>query len=255
MSSTTDPDLPDGVSGRGAQSAAERLSAATNRDLAARARDISSDRRDASADAKDALAPADETARERELRADAARDRREAADDRLRAALDREQAMFDRDAFMQALEEAHIDGLTGAYRRSIGTSILEAEIERARRHDGRLVIAFVDVDDLRGHNDRGGHRAGDELLADVGRRIRAHLRPYDPVVRFGGDEFVCALTEVDLAHAEARFAVLAESLATRKPAASVSVGFAELEPGDNLENLLARGDAALYDAKARRGSG
>src|SRR5262249_2338892 len=95
------------------------------------------------------------------------------------------------------LQRAHLDALTGAFRRAVGRLALRNEIERARRADGRFVIAFVDVDDLKGVNDRDGHAAGDRVLRTLAATMRANLRSYDPIVRFGGDEFVCGISSID----------------------------------------------------------
>jgi diguanylate cyclase (GGDEF)-like protein len=114
------------------------------------------------------------------------------------------------------------------------------------------VLAFVDVDALKAHNDRKGHAAGDELLLDVVASIRSKLRSYDPIVRFGGDEFVCALSDADVGDATARFEQIQIALEQAHGGASISVGFARLQAGDVLADLIARGDAALYDAKQRK---
>ena len=108
------------------------------------------------------------------------------------------------------LRSAHLDQLTGAYRREMGRMALSHEIDRARRSDGRFVLAFVDVDRLKLVNDRDGHAAGDRILQAVVRVIRARLRSFDPIVRYGGDEFVCGLTGTDLPEAERRFEAVDE---------------------------------------------
>ena len=74
-----------------------------------------------------------------------------------------------------ALANAQFDDLTGTYRRTKGDSELQAEIDRALRFGGLLVLAFVDVDELKAHNDREGHGAGDRLLLDVVASIRSKL--------------------------------------------------------------------------------
>jgi diguanylate cyclase (GGDEF)-like protein len=79
----------------------------------------------------------------------------------------------------------------------MGDAALQHEIDRARRGDGRLVLAYVDVDRLTAINDRKGHSAGDALLVAVVSTMRANLRSFDPVVRYGGDEFVCAMSGTD----------------------------------------------------------
>jgi diguanylate cyclase (GGDEF)-like protein len=171
---------------------------------------------------------------------------------RLAAVQEYETARVDREAQRIALAEAQFDDLTGAYRRSKGTLELQAEIDRAHRFGGRLVLAFVDVDGLKAHNDREGHAAGDKLLLNVVASIRSSLRSYDPIMRFGGDEFICALCDTDLNDARSRFAEIRAALAQAHPGGSISVGLAQLCPHDTLDELMARGDTALHEAKNRR---
>ena len=121
-----------------------------------------------------------------------------------------------------------------------------------RRSDGRLVLAFVDVDGLKATNDAYGHAAGDQLLRDVAAALRTKLRSYDLVVRYGGDEFLCTLSGSDINAARHRFDEVARSLTERTPTASVGVGLAVLADPDTLGQLIARADAALY--AGRRGS-
>jgi diguanylate cyclase (GGDEF)-like protein len=81
--------------------------------------------------------------------------------------------------------------------------------------------------------------------------MRAKLRSFDPIVRYGGDEFVCALAAADVEDAGRRFAEIRQALAHDYDHAAISVGVAELRPGDTLTDLVARGDAALYEARRR----
>jgi diguanylate cyclase (GGDEF)-like protein len=144
---------------------------------------------------------------------------------------------------------AGLDGLTGALRRDRGVVDLQLEIDRVLRSDGRLVLAFVDVDGLKATNDAEGHAAGDQLLHDVGVALRTGLRSYDLVVRYGGDEFLCALPGTDVEGARRRFDEVARNLTEKNPRASVSMGLAPLEDGDTLDELTARADRALYAAR------
>lgn len=220
--------------------------AGDGRDRTANARDRVADKRDRAADVRDRAdgrsslrdperGVLEHAARDRRL---AAHDRRLAADDRRLAADDRQRAALDRD-------QAGLDGLTGALRRERGVLDLQREIDRARRSDGRLVLAFVDVDGLKAINDGYGHAAGDQLLRDVAAALLNGLRSYDLVVRHGGDEFVCALPGTNLDRAKRRFTELAIELAEKNPRASMSIGLAELADRDTLEELTARADAAL----------
>jgi diguanylate cyclase (GGDEF)-like protein len=209
-------------------------SQAHERDRAAHERDRAADERDRAADERDRAGRSSMSEREH------------AAQDRERAAVDRADAARDREAAARDRESAGLDDLTGALRRDRGLADIEREINRARRTDGQLVLAFVDVDGLKAVNDTYGHAAGDQLLRDLVDALRAGLRSYDLVVRYGGDEFVCALPGADVETAQRRFRDAAGELRERNTSASISVGLAELESGDTVETLLGRADSALY---------
>jgi diguanylate cyclase (GGDEF)-like protein len=142
--------------------------------------------------------------------------------------------------------------LTGALLRARGLVDLQREIDRARRSDGRLVLALVDVDGLKAINDVQGHAVGDQLLPDVAVALRTGLRSYDLVVRYGGDEFLCALPGTDIEGARRRIDEVARNLTKSSPNASASVGLAVLADPDTLDELIVRADAALY--AGRRGA-
>jgi diguanylate cyclase (GGDEF)-like protein len=151
------------------------------------------------------------------------------------------------------LHSAQADDLTGAYRREAGRRALAAEVDRARRADGRLVVAFVDVDGLKQINDREGHAAGDQILQAVAQTLRAKLRSYDPIVRYGGDEFVCGLGGISRSDAEVRFVAVAAALETVAGVA-VSIGLAALGEGDTADDLVQRADLRMLQVKSRRRS-
>lgn len=185
-------------------------------------------------------------------REDAEADRQRAARDRTHAAIDREHAAMDRRHAQAELERAHTDDLTGAYRRAAGEIALQNELDRTRRSGEHLVLAFVDVDGLKATNDQDGHAAGDARLRDVVHAMRSKIRSYEPIVRYGGDEFVCSIAGVDLEAAKARFAEIKLTLESRDQPGSMSVGFAVLRPQETLTDLIERADAALIEARAGR---
>jgi diguanylate cyclase (GGDEF)-like protein len=123
------------------------------------------------------------------------------------------------------------------------------ELDRAKRTGTTLVLAFVDVDGLKEVNDSEGHLAGDALLQRVGETVRANVRPYDVIVRFGGDEFVCAMPNISAGEARARFERIAAALAAARAHHSVTFGIAAAEPQESLKALLARADADLLEAR------
>jgi diguanylate cyclase (GGDEF)-like protein len=91
-------------------------------------------------------------------------------------------------------------------------------------------------------------RAGDALLRNLVDLVRSKLRPYDPVVRWGRDEFVCTISGPELDDAHHRFDDVRSALAETGEA-PMSIGLADLEEGDTLETLVERADAALLDAR------
>jgi diguanylate cyclase (GGDEF)-like protein len=241
----------------------ERASTAHDRDATASERDRTADGRDEVGRARDDRA-ADQTrdAEESdgslleqlaELRAQAATDRARAAADRKRAASDRAKAARERERLEAELHSAHLDELTGAYRREMGRLAISHEIDRARRSDGRFVLAFVDVDDLKTVNDRDGHAAGDRVLQTVVSAIRTRLRSFDPIMRYGGDEFVCGLSGTDLSEAERRFESIGIAIEADAHV-GISVGLAALAAGDTPERLSERADAAMLAVKERHHS-
>jgi diguanylate cyclase (GGDEF)-like protein len=184
-----------------------------------------------------------------ELATRAAADRARAAADRERAAKDRAEAARERARLEAELRSAHLDELTGAYRREMGQLALSHEIDRARRSDGRFVVAFVDVDRLKDVNDHDGHAAGDRVLQTVVRAIRTRLRSFDPIIRYGGDEFVCGLGGTDVAEAERRFESIEVAIES-ETSVGISVGLAVLAEGDTAQQLTERADAAMLEVKA-----
>ena len=132
----------------------------------------------------------------------------------------------------------------------MGQLALSQEIDRARRSDGRLVVAFVDVDGLKAVNDIEGHAAGDRVLELVARVIRTNLRSFDPIIRYGGDEFVCGLSGANLSDAKVRFRSIEKTLKSDANV-GISVGFSVLGVGDTVSALTDRADAAMLQVKAQ----
>jgi diguanylate cyclase (GGDEF)-like protein len=232
--------------------ASDRLVTAVERDVTAAARDDSARRRDARAEAIDRSIEVSDASLADQLqllRAQAAEDRARAAADRERAARDREQAAAERARLEASLGSAHLDDLTGAYRRAMGTLTISNEIERARRSDGRFILAFVDVDDMKGTNDRHGHAAGDLVLKALVRIMRSKLRPFDPIIRYGGDEFLCGMGSIDFGDAQQRFHEIDAALQAEVDV-GISFGLATLAEGETADQLTARADALLLEAKA-----
>jgi diguanylate cyclase (GGDEF)-like protein len=235
-----------------ADAGSDRDRTAEDRDQRADANDQESDARDERADARDERAEAREHAGgvvdtgAIADRSGALRDRRGAASDRIQAADDRHAACADRALSAQERAASSIDELTRAYRREAGLAELAREVDRAKRTQQPFTLAFVDVDNLKATNDALGHAAGDQLLRHATDAIRAHLRSYDLIIRYGGDEIVCALPELTMTQAAERFCLVNAHL-SQTDRASVSVGLAQLQPDDAPEDLIARADQAMYN--------
>jgi diguanylate cyclase (GGDEF)-like protein len=167
----------------------------------------------------------------------------------LRTALDRLRAMA---AYTQKLVEvAATDDLTGALRRSAGLAALQREIDRSRRSGGKgIVVIFLDVDGLKLVNDTQGHAAGDRVLIEVVATIRKRVRSYDLVMRYGGDEFLCALVDVAPEDAERTLADIRQQY-TARTGHTVSVGMTTVGDADTADSIVARADAALYAARRK----
>jgi diguanylate cyclase (GGDEF)-like protein len=89
------------------------------------------------------------------------------------------------------------------------------------------------------------------MLIEVANILRGNLRVYDLIVRYGGDEFVCSLTGLTMANATERVVQINSALEELPERGTVTIGLAELQPDDSLEDLIARADAALYEGRQR----
>lgn len=172
-----------------------------------------------------------------------------------------------RDALAK-LSEAHvilkemttIDAVTGIKNRQFFDEVFDQEWRRSVRQQYEITIMMMDLDRFKEINDTYGHLAGDQCLVDVAGEIKAMVkRPSDVVARYGGEEFVLILPYVE----NEKAALLAEQIRERIEKASfdaeghevnltISIGLATILPDDsmNARELIARADAALYEAKA-----
>jgi len=149
---------------------------------------------------------------------------------------------------------ARFDQLTGLANRITFEERLAQEAERAKRHQRRFALLFMDLDGFKAINDRHGHRAGDQVLIDVAQALKTHCRASDLAARQGGDEFVVLLAEVDNLDAARKVAeklrAQIEALSWNEMRVGASSGLALWpDDSDDPETLIRLADDAMYQAK------
>lgn len=148
---------------------------------------------------------------------------------------------------------ASTDRLTGAWNRHYFEQIVTGEIARSYRYRKPLSLIFLDIDHFKRINDRHGHQAGDAILREVTRLIRENIRNSDLLIRWGGEEFTVLAPVTCLGNALALAEKLRVKIAAHEfPIAgriTISLGVAEYQVDETLENWLRRADQALYAAK------
>jgi diguanylate cyclase (GGDEF)-like protein len=166
-------------------------------------------------------------------------------------------AAYDRQVLLIRTQEtlATTDPLTGIpNRRAYLERVGEAVNAAAWGH--QTVVCLVDLDGFKAVNDAGGHAAGDAMLRAVGSALGAAVRETDTVARLGGDEFA-VLADISVAFSSEMLAErLRDGVAAvgRASGVTASVGVAEVRPGDDVEDLMHRADAAMYRSKGAGGN-
>jgi diguanylate cyclase (GGDEF)-like protein len=150
------------------------------------------------------------------------------------------------------------DHLTGLPNRREGEEHLAEDLARAKRGGAILTVALVDVNNFKAINDTHGHQAGDVCICHVARVIRRNVREGDWLARWGGDEFVLSLWDTSIfASPETVLGRISRGLKespVRLPLGeelvlSISVGAHRYAGEDDIRELLAKADAAMYEAK------
>ena len=174
--------------------------------------------------------------------------RRKRHSDRLRARLE------------ESVELAVVDPLTGLHNRRYMEDHLRTLVAQAIRAGRPLSLLIADIDHFKAVNDTWGHDVGDKVLRQVAQRFRQNIRSMDLACRFGGEEFVGIMPDLDLARAlqvgERLRASIAGDVFTVGPGrplqVTASVGLAALAGWDDTpDSLIKRADQALYAAKRR----
>lgn len=151
---------------------------------------------------------------------------------------------------------ANTDPLVSVYnRRAFLREVTRAQAVMAR-YDMLSSIIFFDLNGFKSVNDRFGHGVGDTLLQKIGDVLQDGVRDCDMVARLGGDEFGILLFKSDVKVARAKAQTLCCRIAEQSvelPTGNVSIsaawGVSPCEPGDTVEQILARADRAMYAAK------
>lgn len=161
-----------------------------------------------------------------------------------------------------ALEkQADTDALTELANRGAFLKALDLALSSATRHDGDLVVAFLDLDDFKKINDFNGHEAGDRALVAVSRRLESVLESNELVARIGGDEFTVlavADTHIDTDALGARLVAAFDEpllVGSVEIAVTCSIGMARATRGQSPTELLGEADRAQYRVKRAGGHG
>jgi diguanylate cyclase (GGDEF)-like protein len=156
----------------------------------------------------------------------------------------------------QLRAEAMYDSLTGLLNRAAFFDIFQKEVSRAKRHETPLALIMADLDNFKDANDRYGHLAGDVVLVEISRRLRALLRVSDSIGRYGGEEFVilapgCSPDAASLLAERFRLSISSTpiALASESIVVTMSFGVAATSDMSRASGLLRSADEALYRAK------
>jgi diguanylate cyclase (GGDEF)-like protein len=169
------------------------------------------------------------------------------------------------DALANAMHHAKMesnaltDPLTGLPNPRYMSVRFEQEAARARRTNRPFQVVMLDLDDFKLVNDTYGHKVGDQMLREVSRIIQEQLREYDFLARYGGDEFVAIVQEVEnsqvddlrsrIEAAVSRFSMYVRG--DQRAQVGISVGTATFDTdGDTLDQLLIVADQAMYRVKS-----
>jgi diguanylate cyclase (GGDEF)-like protein len=162
------------------------------------------------------------------------------------------------DRARQFSNESRTDHLTGLANRREFERVMEREVALAERHERRLTMMMIDLDNLKRINDRQGHRGGDAALRFVAQQLLRVVRASDLCARIGGDEFAVAMPETDLERGREVATRLMTSVremslgAKSTEAVEVSVGLSAWRSGQDWQTVYQNADMDLYENKRRR---
>jgi len=159
--------------------------------------------------------------------------------------------------YLTSLSLSLLDPLTNLHNRRYLDAHLDRLITQSLEYGKSLTILMLDIDNFKQINDKMGHADGDVVLKEAASRLAANLRMSDLCVRYGGDEFIVILPNTDAAGG----ILIAERILhffrsspfrfsnDREIECSCSIGVAQVQPGQSMEDLIKEADANLYQAK------
>lgn len=149
-----------------------------------------------------------------------------------------------------------VDEFTGLFSRNYVMQRLDEEIKRAQRRETPLVVTMLDLDDFKQYNDSFGHQFGDLVLKQVSASLKANIRQYDSLGRYGGEEFLLVQPEINESEAVAMIGRLKERVQDERCygggielRVTFSAGIAAWDRQATLDDMVRRADCALYSAK------
>ena len=153
-------------------------------------------------------------------------------------------------------DAAYIDALTGIYNRKHFFELAQVNIERALRFNNSIYMAMLDLDFFKLVNDTHGHTAGDQVLMKTAEVIHRTIRSYDLLGRYGGEEFVLLVTDLNIPEATLIMERIRENIENSvidyegvEIRITCSIGLAQFTSGDTMETSVKKSDMALYVAK------
>ncbi|HNB52954.1 MAG TPA: GGDEF domain-containing protein, partial [Anaerolineales bacterium] len=152
-------------------------------------------------------------------------------------------------------QQAVTDHLTGIFNRRQLFNLGELEFKRARRFNRPLSAIMLDIDHFKKINDTYGHAKGDQVLKSLAQFLKIHLREFDILGRYGGEEFVIILPGADMLNARnvayrLRKGVQDRPMINGSVSITISLGVAELSNDiTDFQALIHQADMAMYDAK------
>ena len=155
---------------------------------------------------------------------------------------------------------AMTDGLTGLHNRRWLSDSFKRQMHRCELDKLPCTVIMLDIDHFKEVNDQYGHIAGDRILCGVAQALLNTMRPADLIARYGGEEFALCLPDTSIKDSRLISERLRISIANTTttfedgkllPAVTVSLGVAQMQPGQTLDSLISAADSALYRAKAQ----